>query len=367
MAYRRSTRQFYPIPLREITNIAANPDIKQDTWFIQRTWYETDVTTGANKNKPTVKWYPVLEYYEKNKTKLPKSIGPTGQVAQVDSDVVIIDLKVNKAIGTSYGVPDILAAMPYAWAHAQYIRNATQLLEAMNTIAWKVVAKNKANASTAGGKVSGAKRAGGTATMTEGTDLVAMPRSGQVDMKDGQTIASYVASALGVSLVALLSDPGAASGSYGAAASLDGPSANTARARQALWKRFYSRIYRAIGLSGVEISFPKISEDPTYRIAQTLALGMAGGALFQDEFRSAFIEATDVHPLHALTDLPEPSPFTTGAQYSSEAIDKAEAEAQQQAKDAANVSGTGVSNGVGASAGNNDLRNMDNGAANQSQ
>lgn len=361
MAYRRSTESFFPIPFAEVTNSASNPDLAQDVWFYQRSYTKIDLTTGEPEKEPTVEWYPVLEKYEEGVDKLPPTLKDNTGNQPVVSDVVIIDLKVNTSIGSVWGVPDCLPAMPYAWAHAEYIRDASKLLKALSTIAWKVVAKSKSNMNTAAGKVAAPKVAGSTATMTAGTDMVSVPRAGQVDMKDGQAIAGYVASALEVSLIALLSDPGTASGSYGAAATLDAPSANSARARQALWIKFYKRIYRAIGLKDIEVSFPKIAEDPIYRTGQMLQAGFASGAIHQDEYRAAFLKLTDVVAIHPESEVPEANVFTTAAKFSIEAqkIEQEAADRESEAAAAAAVSGQGQGDGIGASAGNNDLRDRE--------
>lgn len=357
MAYQISTKEFFPIDFHEISNYASNPNIKTDVHYYERTYTKINEATNQPETTPTVEWYPVLERWEKRAKKpLLKSIAKH----PVNSDIVVIDFKVNMANDHVWGVPDVLPAMAYAWAHAEYIKDASKLLKALSTIAWKVVARSKGNAINAAAKQALPKQAGSTASMTEGTDLVAMPKAGQVDMKDGQTIAAYVASALEVSLVALLSDPSAATGSYGAAATLDGPSANSARARQALWQAFYKRIYRVLGVKDVIVNFPVINVDPIYRTMQTLQIAFAYGAVHQDEFRNAVLEATDIIPLH--TDLPEPSPFTTAAQYSVEALAKEEEAAQREADaalQAANVQGQGRSNGTGVGSGSNDLRNGD--------
>lgn len=302
MAYNRQTQVFWPIPFNSITNSASNPVLDHDIWYYQHTYYETNLATGETNPEPTTKWYPTLERFEMGENTIRRI-----QDAPVDTNIVIIDMKVNMPIGHTWGVPDCLPAMPYAWAHAEYIRDASKLLKALSTIAWKVVAKGKANAANAAAKFAGPRTGGPaqTAAMSEGTDLVAMPKAGQVDMKDGQTIASYVASALGVSLVALLSDPGAASGSYGAAATLDGPSADTARQRQDMWRTFYERIYRAAGLKDVEVNFPKLSEDPAHRQAQTLTLLRTAGALYADEYRQAALEVISLAPAHPTPPEPE--------------------------------------------------------------
>lgn len=364
MAYRKSTKQFFPIPFLEITSSASNPDLQQDVWYYQRTWQETDFETGLLRKQPTVKWFAVLEVHEDRDIKVVDQIAEH----EVDKDVIIIDLKFNTAIGSIWGVPDCLPAMPYAWAHTEYIKDASKLLKALSTIAWKVMAKSKKNTNNAAVKMAAPKSTASTATMSEGTDLVAMPKAGQVDMKDGQTLASYVASSLGVSLVALLSDPGAASGSYGAAASLDGPSANAARARQAMWTQFYKRIYRAVGVKEeVTVNFPKIAEDPTFRQVQTLTLIRQTGGMWADEYRAAAIEAADFKPLHdEAPDVEEYAPSVNGLQYLQQQIDEAQAEedarvAKEQAAADAKLGAQGANTGVGQLA-DGDNSNRDNAA-----
>lgn len=351
MAYRKSTETFFPILLSEISNYASNPDLSTDVWYYQRSYTKINEASNQPETKPTVEWYPVLERWEE---RAKRPLLTTIANSPVVDDIVIIDFKVNLSSEHIWGVPDCLPAMPYAWAHSEYIRDASKLLKSLATIAWKIVSRSKANAVNASAKMALPKQAGSTATTTEGTDLVSMPRAGQVDMTDGNTIAAYVASALEVSLVAILSDPSSASGSYAASASLDGPSANSARARQRLWEHFYKRIYRVLGVKDVVVNFPKIAEDPIYRQAQTLQIGHANGGIFQDEFRAAFLEATDVVPLHPIDELPEATPFTIAAQYSQEALDKEEVAAVREAdaaRQAANITGQGRSKPNGTALG----------------
>lgn len=362
MAYRRSTETFFPIPLKEISNYASNPDLQQDVWYYQRSYTKVKDGTTNPESTPTVEWYPVLERWELArgaKNKLSESIDNK----PVIDDVVIIDFKVNTVVGRVWGVPDVLPALPYAWAHAEYIRDASKLLKSLSTIAWKIVGRTKAQVINASAQVARAKNAGSTASMTEGTDMVSMPKAGQVDMTDGRTIASYVASALEVSTDSILSDTTV--GGVNSGASLDRASLNAARNRQGLWADFFRRIYRAAGATDVNVNFPKLAEEPLYRQAQLLQIGFAYGGLFQEEFRSAFLEVADITPIKA--GLPEPSPFTTAALYSQEALDKEEAAAEREAdaaKAAANVQGQGVSKPDGTALGSdNTLRDMDNNAS----
>jgi hypothetical protein len=364
MAYRKSTEQFFPIPFGEISNYASNPDLEQDVWYYQRTYNKPKANSTELENDSTIEWYPVLERWEMSRTNKRAPLASRIDNKPVVDDVVIVDMKVNTVMGRVWGVPDVLPALPYAWAHAEYIRDASKLLKALSTIAWKVVGRTKANVVNASAQMSKAKGAANTATMTEGSDLVAMPKSGQVDMTDGQTIASYVASALEVSTVAILSDPSIAAGGAYAASSLDGPSANAARNRQGLWADFYKRVYRAAGAKDVIVNFPKLQEEPLYRQAQLLEIGYAYGALHQDEFRTAFLEVSDITALRS--GLPKPGPFTVAAQYSVEAQKKADAEAKKASDDdaaaraAANVQGQGRDAPAGTGLGSDNTgRDMD--------
>lgn len=357
MAYRTSTQTFFPIPFSQITNSSSNPDLTQDVWFYQRTYTKTAID-GAPDNEPTVEWYPVLERYEDRKNSLPSKIGDHAVVP----DVIIIDLKVNGRIGSAWGVPDCLPAMPYAWAHAEYLRDGSKLLKALATIAWKVTAKSKAGTANASARMANPKNAGSTASMTEGNDLVAMPKAGQVDLNDGSPIAGYVASALEVSKISLLSDPGTSGGSYGAAATLAPLEANAARARQRLVGDWYKRIHRVLKVTNVTPTWPRIAEDPAYRMMQSLSLAFTTGAIHQDEYRLAVLEALDVPKLH--DEVPEPTEFTSASAFSDAAI-------KRDAMDAANSTNTDDSGGdpnarqgnSGAVAGgfgsSNDLRDGD--------
>jgi hypothetical protein len=120
-----------------------------------------------------------------------------------------------------------------------------------------------------------------------------------------------VATSLGLSVVALLSSPGAASGSYGAAASLDGPTLIGMVSVQEQWRMFYKRILRHVGSKDAEVEFPSIETDPVYRQIASLALAFTSGAITQKEFRSAVLDLMDIRDADP-NSLPKPSAFAAG-------------------------------------------------------
>ncbi len=286
----RATGDVRRVPFDEITNLAHDPDDRELTAYYQRSYSRTKFD-GLTEN--VIEWYPTIEWVDMG-APLEEMIAN----APVNAEWVVVDLRVNVPSGGHWGVPDCFSALPYAWAYSEYIRDASGLLKALNTIAWKVVGKTKTQAEAAGTRLSRANAPGSTAVMTQETQLTAMPRSGQVDMNDGLALAAMVASALSVPVTALLNNP-AIGGGFGAVAALDAPSVSAARTRQKMWDRFYSRVFRALGIkTPLHLDFPKITEDPVHRQVSSLATGRATGAIHADEYRNAFLEATDVTPLH---------------------------------------------------------------------
>lgn len=287
IAYNRITGDMLRIPFSEITNRAVDPDFPARTAYYLWAHTKTDFN---GKTTPIREWLPVVEWKVAGKD-------TQDEIAKdkVNHDWTIIDMRVNVPTTGHWGIPDAFPALPYAWAYSKYIRNASSLLEALSMIAWKVVGKSKAQAQTAGVTLAGQRKTAGVAAMTQGTELAAMPKAGQVDMSDGRALAAMVASATGVSTNALLS---MAEGSGAAVQSLDGPTVAMARSRQKRWASFYKRVFAAMGIEGLTINFPKITEDPIHRQVSSLATGRATGAIWADEFRAAFLEAMSIKPLH---------------------------------------------------------------------
>lgn len=292
IAYNPGSQDMIRIPFREIGNRAVDPDNAMRTAYYL--WNHT-VYDWNGKATPVSEWIPTVEW-AKGGNDTQEKIGTT----PVNHDWIVVDMRVNVPTGGHWGVPDVLAAMPYAWAYGEYIRDASSLLKALQMIAWKVVGKSQTQAQLGGVQLSQVKRPGGTAAMTAGTELTAMPRAGQVDMNDGLALAAMVASALSVPVSALLSNS-AVGGNQGAVTALDGPTVASARARQERWVRFYARVFRAMGIEGLSIDFPKITEDPIHRQISSLATVRATGAIWADEYRDAVLEALDVKPLHGAT------------------------------------------------------------------
>lgn len=336
--YDRTNGDITRVPFSQITNRAVDPVDNTRTAYYLRSYSRAEFD-GRTTN--VVEWVPTVEWKE-------RGLDNVDEIAHhpVNHDHVIIDQKVNVPTNGRWGIPDCFAAMPYAWGYSEYIRDAASLLKAMQMVAWRVVGKSKTQAQNAGVQLSQVRKQPGVVSTTAGTELTAMPKAGQVDMNDGLALAAMAASALGVPVTALLANSSVA-GSFGAAATLDGPTVAVARERQKRWARFYERVFTAMGIKGLSIEFPKITEDPIHRQVQSLATGRATGAIWADEYRAAFLEATDAPNLHDLPpDVEEYAQAQNAVQFLQmmENAQQAEADREQAEKIAASNPQSSVGN-----------------------
>jgi predicted molibdopterin-dependent oxidoreductase YjgC len=53
-----------------------------------------------------------------------------------------------------------------------------------------------------------------------------------------------------------------------------------------------------MGARNVEVKWPKMESEATYRQIQAISLAHEAGALWEDEYRSAILDELDVVPLH---------------------------------------------------------------------
>jgi len=288
IAFEKATGDAIRIPFEQITNRAVDPNNPGRTAYYL--WEHTVVQFNGDVEE-VHEWIPTIEWI-KTKNSDPGKIGDH----ETNHGWTMVDMRVNVPTVGHWGIPDAFAALPYAWAYSEYIRDAASVLKALNTIVWKVVGKSKAQAQSAGLQLSKVGKPGGVAAMTAGTELTQMPKAGQVDMTDGLAIAGMVASATGVNVHALVSMAGG--GTAANIQSLDGPTVAMARARQDRWVLFYERVFAALGISDLTVNFPKITEDPIHRQVSSLATARSTGALWADEYRDAIVEALSIKTLH---------------------------------------------------------------------
>jgi hypothetical protein len=291
-----ATKQFQRIPFAEISAIVTDPDDAERIRYIRRTWTNKvqELSSGAAQSNAREVWYPVDTYTPENGRYV-----STIQGVRVDSNYRMFNFHVNRRAGQVLGVPDAFPALPWAHAYNEYLKDGSRMLKALSMFAWQLKSKTKAGAVNAAAQIASPKTSGSVAVTGSDMELSAMPRGNNINLTDGRPLGSMVASALEVSVVALLSDPGT-SGAYGTAQTLDVPTVKAMEARQQSWTLFYKRVLAFLGAraDALEINWPKIETEPSQRLTQALALAYESGAIWQDEYRAAIIEVLDVPRLH---------------------------------------------------------------------
>ena len=289
---------FTLIPFEQVTGVMVDPDDSSKIHYIQRTF--------PNDTERKV-WYP-LARFKKRSPKIQKTIGSRGgprvPVSQYESAYVY---RGNRQAGWTWGMPDSIAAKKTVIVYSKLMANASTLTEALAAIAWQVktaTSKGQSNAASTL-KTTGI---GGTAVQGAGNELsnVGVP-SATVSFQNFQPVAALTATALGVPVIALLSDSGAGAGSYGAATTLSDPTMKGFRAIQDSWRNFYREILLDMGApSDVDVTFPALEQDPTYREVQSVLNMFAAGTIHVDEARAKLLALVDIIPLH--DEAPEHAP-----------------------------------------------------------
>ena len=342
-----TTPEFYRIPLKEITGVYTDPMSNESVWAIQRTWTEEN---AQGQKKTLVKWYYTSTYDGSGK-KRQASIG--GKPVDIAYDMIFMPF--NRQVGFTWGVPDGYAAITWAIAYGEYLKNNSKLVKAYAQIAYKATTKSNAGAQNISAQISQPGVAG-TASMGPQTDLVPMPRAGSdVSFENGRPLAAMVAAALGVSVVALTADPGAAGSSYGSAQTLDAPTIIVMTSIQEGWRTFYEEVFRSVkGKDGkaVTIEFPSIETDQAYRQLQSLAMAYAQGGLTQKEFREAVLDLFDIQ--NPEDGLPQPDNFNAAHLTPKELADNAMAQAVQSGSDPTPKQGNSGATGGDKSQSNHD-------------
>lgn len=293
--YNKRTKLFTRVPLREISAIETDPDSSERIWHIKRRW----LSQGKNKEM----WYPL-------NTTPDSARRSTISNVPVSKDAVMFHETSNKQVGWALGVPDALAAMSWAIAYSNYLKNNATLVKAYAQFAYKVSSQTKKGIDNSAAKIAQGG-VGGTALQALGNELTPVNATGsQVNFNNGQPLAAMVASSLGVSVIALLSSPGAAGGSYGAAATLDGPTLIGMATIQDTWTLFFKNLFKHLKSKDVEIAFPAIESDPVYRQIASLTQAYFSGGLHQEEYRAALLSLLDIPDEKA--GLPKPDQFNGG-------------------------------------------------------
>ena len=284
VAYDKKTSQFMRIPLSEIMNIATSVTNNEVVTYILRQYTRPKVA-NSTETETVESWYP---------TDFAKQDGLASKIQNVpvDKNVIIFHRKENDETGSIWGIPDCLAAMPWAWAYSEYLKDGSKLLKALSAIAWQVKTKTAKGVANAAAKITNNRQVAATVTSGSDVELSAMPRNNAVDLGTGQPLASMAASAMDVSTDALLSGSGLTGGAGSQV--LDQSTLNAAYGRQGNWENYFTRILKFIGVQNPSVKFNAIIVDPSYRNVQSLSQAWMTGLFNADIMQAAFAEQVGI-------------------------------------------------------------------------
>ena len=299
------TRVLTRLPLAQVGAVHVDDDSPERIWHVKRSW------TANGKSREA--WYATASYARAvPKAQRIRYIDDNGKRVEVDDTRIVHITSASRQVGWSLGLPVGLPAVQWIETYSKFIQNSASLVESYSKIAFKYSQKSSqlsASAVTIGGTPD---RVGGVAGMGLDDSLTAMPAMGsQVSFSNGRPIASLAASAIGISVVALLSDPGAAGSSYGAAQTLDSPTVRVMSVWQDKWVAFFREILEDMGAKpeSLQIEFPSIETDVPYRQLTSLASAFQTGALHRGEYRGAVLNLLNIPGQRPVEDLPEPDQF----------------------------------------------------------
>jgi hypothetical protein len=280
--YDRRNRRFSRVPLDEIAGWATDPDDPElIRYYLREYQVREPVTDPYNSYLSETRkvWYP-LDYVE----------NPVSQINNiaVDRNFVIIDTKSNDETGALWGIPDALPALPWSWAYSEYLKDGSKMLKALSGIAWQVKSRSAKGGANISSKLVRNNEVAATAVTGADIDIAAMPRNNSVDLNTGRPLAAMAATAMEVSVDALLSGPGA--DTAGGRQVLDQSTLNAAYARQGNWEDFFTRILRVIGVPEPTVHFNNIIVDPAYRNIQSLSQAWMTGLFDSAVMQAAYAE-----------------------------------------------------------------------------
>lgn len=282
----RKTREVRRVPISEISNVLLNPDHPEEIWAWLREWTSS---TPDGKSKTRAEWVYTNRV---PKDRRQKTISVGGKPVPVSQDSVVVDLRANRQVGWTFGVPDALAGMHWAEAYGEVLRYGQIVNESLAKVTHKVVTASKKGSQNAGVSL-GTGGPGQAAVMGEGQDIQLVNSSQRsFDFTAARPLAAMAAAAWNVSNIDLLSDSSAAGSSYGAAQSLTPGMQNAMNAMRLEWTQFYQDIFEVVGLGRPEVHWPPMETPDPYRQAQELTLYSI--ALTDEEYRAEVLDRLDI-------------------------------------------------------------------------
>lgn len=298
LTYDPTTKLFERLAIDvNIENALTYPENKSRIKYVLRTFTEQDDLSG--KSSTVREWVPTLSYKARLKAQgselpdsLPRGTGAKAERVSVSQAKVVIEKRINKDNGDTWGVPDAFGAAPWSVLYSTYLKDGAKLQNALAAISYLVKAKTELAAKAAGAKLSKGK-VGQAAVGGPETSIQQVPRAGAVNLYEGRPIQAQVAANLDVSVTGLASDPGLG-GSYASELALSQPETLAALSRQEDFADLFRQLFLAMGAKDMRIDFKRLEADPIHRAIQSLNLARERGGINQAEYRNRATELLDI-------------------------------------------------------------------------
>lgn len=283
----KSTKTVRRLPFAEVTNVLTNPDYSEEIWAYLREW----TSYKPNGDSETKQEWVYTNRYPQSKRRQ-QSISVNDKPVKVAQGVTAVDLRANRQVGYTFGVPDAAAGLHWSRAYGEVLRYGQIVNETLAKVVYKVVQKTQKGAQNAAVKL-GRGGAGQAAVLGEGQDIQMVNASqSSFNFAAARPLAAMAATAWNVSVVDLLSDSSAAGSSYGAGNLLTAGMQNAMNGMRQEWAQFYSDIFELMGFGRPRITFPPMNEPDSYRMAQELTLYSI--ALKDEEYRAEVLDRLDI-------------------------------------------------------------------------
>jgi hypothetical protein len=269
-------------PINQLTADYRDPDDPSEVWAYRRTWYSYQ--NGSLTPTEKSEWI----FHNWHIDKRTKSVKYNNKVEPVSQTKRVFGRGVNSLPGWAYGVPDAFSGISWARQYREVLLNGKTMTDALASVAYKLINKSRKGAQTAGARIASNTSAGNVANLVEGQDMAAMNTAGKgYDFDTARPLLAAFAAGIGVSVVAVASDPGAAGSSYGASATLDLPTRLMVEVRREYHIELDKEVLAWMGAPDADVWFDPIEDwSEALRAMQTFIAKWNTGLYSESEMKA---------------------------------------------------------------------------------
>lgn len=285
-----TTKEVRRLPLSRVDALYVDPDDTEDILFIKERHHR--VTVEDPQGEDVEVWYR-CDLNDSAEAKKRTFINEGGRRVKIDRKWVAVIDGVNGQIGHTLGTPDLLASLPWLERYNEYLMTQLDFQKALSAIAVHIKSKTTKAQAQARAAIKDGGRAG-VANTGDDTTIEAQRGASDVSFENGRALAAMASTGAEVSVVHALSDPGASGSSYGSAQTLDSPTQKMIATRRESLSMLLKRVFTLLGAPKVEIEWPRVEDEATYRLVQAIATMWQTGLFQPEELRGKFGELVDL-------------------------------------------------------------------------